>query len=197
MTAHDALVARAELRPGERVLVHGIGSGVGTAALQLARALGATTVGTSRTQQKLDRARDLGLDHAVLAGDDMADRIGEVDVVLDLIGGDYVATDVTVCNPKGRILVVGLLAGSSASVDLGTVLRHRLTIAGTVLRSRPEHEKAVVTARFAAEVVPLLERGVLEPVIDTVLPLEAAAKAYELVASDQTFGKVVISMGTE
>ncbi|CAN5681961.1 zinc-binding dehydrogenase [soil metagenome] len=195
VTAHDALFVRAGLRPGERVLIHGVGSGVGTAAVQLAHAFGAETIGTSRTADKLERAAPLGLDEGVLADDDMAARIGEVDVVLDLVGGPYVATDVAVCRSKGRVVVVGLLAGSSVHLDLGRVMRNRLTIMGTVLRTRPDHEKAAATEAFAREVVPLLERKALRPVIERVLPLQRGAEAYDLVRSDGTFGKVVLEPG--
>jgi NADPH:quinone reductase-like Zn-dependent oxidoreductase len=193
ITAHDALT-RAGLRPGARVLIHAVGSGVGTAAVQIACALGATTVGTSRTPDKLDRARRIGLDEGVVAGDDMADRIGEVDIVIDLVGGRYVETDVAVCRPRGTIIVVGLLAGGSSMLDLEAVLRRRLTVAGTVLRNRAEHEKAGATALFAAEVVPLLERRLLRPVVHDVVPFTEAERAYDAVASNRTFGKVVMAM---
>lgn len=194
LTAHDAMIVRAGLHSGERVLIHGVGSGVGTAAVQLARAVGATTVGTSRTPDKLERAKELGLDDAVVAGAGMAERIGEVDVVIDLVGGDYLETDVAVCKPQGRIVVVGLLGGASARLDLGALLRGRLTVAGTVLRGRPEHEKAAATARFSREVLPLVARGVVRAVVDEVIPLGEAEKAYEVLASNETFGKVVLSM---
>lgn len=193
VTAHDALVTRAALRSGERVLIHGVGSGVGTAALQLARAVGATTVGTSRTAAKLERAADLGLHQGVLADDDMAERIGEVDVVLDLIGGPYLEVDVAVCATRGRIVIVGLVAGASATLDMGAVMSKRLTIAGTVLRGRPDHEKAAAVAGFAKEVVPLLESGAVAPVVERTFPLERAEAAYDLVGSNETFGKVILT----
>jgi NADPH:quinone reductase-like Zn-dependent oxidoreductase len=191
ITAHDAF-RRGKVRTGETLLINGVGSGVGTAAVQLARAMGATTVGTSRTQSKLTRALDLGLDSAVLASDTMAKEIGEVDVVLELVGGDYVAMDLDVARSRARIVLVGLVAGATAQLDLSTILRKRLTIIGTMLRSRPEHEKAAATAAFAHEVVPLFERGLLKPVVDKVVPLEDAAGGYDLVAGDATFGKVVL-----
>ncbi|HYZ47205.1 MAG TPA: NAD(P)H-quinone oxidoreductase [Actinomycetota bacterium] len=195
VTAHDAMLGQAGLRPGERVLIHGVGSGVGTAAVQLARALGAVTLGTSRTEDKLRRAADLGLDKGVLAGEDMAEQIGEVDVVIDLVGGSYVGLDVAVCAPKGRIIVVGLLAGSEAQLDIGTIMRKRLTLRGTVLRTRPLHEKALATEAFAREVVPLFERGTLRPVVADVMPLEQATDAYDLVRSNSIFGKVILRPG--
>jgi NADPH:quinone reductase-like Zn-dependent oxidoreductase len=194
VTAHDALVGQADLRSGETLLIHGVGSGVGTAAVQLASVLGAITIGTARTASKLERAKELGLDRGVLASDRMADEIGEVDVVMDLLGGSYVELDLQVCRTKGRIVLVGLIAGAQASVDLGTLLRQRLTLRGTVLRTRPEYEKAAATAAFEAEVVPLFERGALRAVIDSVVPLSDAASAYERMASNENFGKIVLDM---
>jgi NADPH2:quinone reductase len=195
MTAHDALFTKAGLRPGERVLIHGVGSGVGTAATQLASAAGARTVGTSRTASKLERARSLGLDVGVVAGEDMAERIGEVDVVIDLVGGGYLATDVAVCRALGRIVIVGLLAGRSAALDLAALMQRRLSIIGTVMRGRPDHEKATATERFAHEVVPLFEAGLIRPVTERTLSLEDAEEAYDVVESNGTFGKVVLTPG--
>jgi NADPH:quinone reductase len=195
VTAHDALVTRAGLRSGERVLIHCVGSGVGTAAVQLVRALGATSVGTSRTRAKLERAVELGLDDAVEAGGDMAERIGEVDVVIDLVGGDYLELDVAVCNPYGRIVIVGLLSGATARLDMGTVLRNRLEIIGTALRNRPDYEKAIATALFGRSVAPLFERKLIGPVIDRIIPLEDIISGYKALESNDTFGKVVIAMG--
>jgi NADPH:quinone reductase len=194
ITSHDAL-RRARLRSGERVLIQGVGSGVGTAAVQIVRAVGATSVGTSRTPEKLERAKELGLDEGIVAGDDMAARIGEVDVVLELIGGSYLETDIAVCKERGRIVIVGLIAGASADLDMAAVLRKRLTVAGTVLRSRPEHEKAAAVAAFDAEVAPLFRRGALRPVVDELVPLDDVRAAYDLLATSSSFGKVVLDMG--
>ncbi len=193
ITAHDALFERARLRAGERVLIHGVGSGVGLAALQISRAAGATTVGTSRTLRKLEQAAQLGLDEGVLADGDMASRIGEVDVVIDLIGGDYLEVDVGVCRTAGRIVIVGLVAGASARLDMGAVLSKRLQVTGTVLRSRPEHAKGAAVAAFGREIVPLLERGVLDLVVDRVVSLEEAEDAYAAMASNETFGRIILA----
>jgi NADPH2:quinone reductase len=193
ITAHDALVARAAVRPGERVLIHGVGSGVGTAAVQVARLLGASTVGTSRTRAKLERAAELGLEDGVIASDVMAQEIGEVDVVIDLVGGDYIRTDVAVCRPAGRIVLVGLLAGASTQMDLGAVLRKRLAMVGTTLRARPEHLKTAATTAFAREVAPLLGRE-LEIVVDRVFGFDDAPAAYEYMATSGNFGNIVLSM---
>lgn len=194
ITAHDALRA-GRLRAGERLLIHGVGSGVGTAAVQLAAAMGATMVGTARTPEKLERAKELGLDEGVHASDDMAALIGEVDLVLDLVGGDYLKVDIEVCRTKGRIVVVGLLAGSSVELDFDVVMRKRLSIFGTVLRSRPEWEKASATAAFAHEVIPLFERKLVHPVVDRVVPFDEIQSAYDALQRNETFGKVVVAMG--
>jgi putative PIG3 family NAD(P)H quinone oxidoreductase len=206
VTAHDAMVTQAAVRAGEWVLVHAAGSGVGTAALQLAKALGAQVVGTARTESKLDRCRPLGLDHGIvpptkadggLDGDALAWQIVEVTgggahVVLDLVGGAYVAVDIAAAAPLGRVVLIGTMAGTSATVSVLAVMAKRLRIAGTVLRSRDDREKAEATSAFARDVVPLLARHTIGPVVDAVFPLDLAADAYDLLASDSTFGKVVL-----
>jgi NADPH2:quinone reductase len=125
----------------------------------------------------------------------MAKSIGEVDVVVDLVAGPYLETDISVCRTGGRIVVVGLLGGAEALVDLGLLMRRRLTLRGTVLRPRADAEKAAATRRFANEVSPLFERGFLRPIVEKVMPLERASEAYDLVASNETFGKVVLAPG--
>jgi len=201
VTAHDTMRTRAALVPGEHVVVHAVGSGVGTAALQLAKAWQCTVTGTARTQDKLDRARVLGLDHGVLVGGDVEpDRLAEdlvaaggaPDVVIDLVGGPYVAADVLAAAPGARIVVVGTLAGGSAHLPLLAVMGKRLALHGTVLRPRSVDEKAAAIAAFVREVVPLLERGAVRPVVDATFPLAHAADAYGRVESNDTFGKVVL-----
>jgi NADPH2:quinone reductase len=201
ITAHDALVTLGGMRRGEHVLVHAAGSGVGLAAVQLVRAFGGVSIGTARTDDKLRRARELGLDHAITIAADpaaMLDPIarltkgGGVNVVIDLVGGPYLAIDVHACAPLGRIVLVGLLAGRSAMLDLGTILSRRISIRGTVLRSRPAIEKAEATSAFARTVLPLLERAEVRPVIDSVIPLERIREAHERLESNTTFGKVVL-----
>lgn len=213
VTAHDGMVVQGRLRPGEWVLVHAVGSGVGTAALQLAVAMGARVVGTARTPDKLDRARALGLhagivparvedphggrahdldvDALAAAVRDATDGHG-ADVVVELVGGAYVDADLAAAAPRARIVLIGAMAGARATLPILTVMGLRLTIVGTVLRSRSLDEKADAVAAFARDVVPLLADGTVEPVLDTVVPLERATDAYDLVASDTTFGKVVL-----
>src|SRR5215218_1763914 len=120
VTAHDALVTQCAMQAGEVLLVHAVGSGVGTAAVQLGRAAGCTVVGTARTAAKLDQARALGLDHGVLAAREL-DAVGTVDVVLELVGGDYLVTDLAVTGLRGRIALVGMMAGTRTQVDLGAM----------------------------------------------------------------------------
>ncbi len=201
VTAHDALVTQAAMQPGEVVLIHAVGSGVGTAALQLGRATGCTIVGTARTAEKLDQARALGLDHAVLAAReldpaalaaDITDAVGPVDVVLELVGGDYLVTDLAVTGLRGRIVLVGMMAGSRTQVDLGALLMRRIRVFGTTLRARSIEEKAAATDAFTRDVVPLLAGGDIVPVVTRTLPLADGPAAYELLASDTVFGGIVL-----
>ncbi len=203
ITAHDAMVVQGELMSGQQVLVHAVGSGVGTAALQLAGCLGASVVGTSRSKDKLDRAVELGLTHPILApsgfepaalAEEITAAAGPIDVTVDLIGGPYLGVDVIAAAPKGRIVIVGLIAGRKAELDMGALLAKRLIVRGTVLRSRPSAEKADATHLFEGQVVPLLGRGAIKPVIDVVVPLAEAERGYELMEKDRTFGKVVLDL---
>ncbi len=206
LTAHDAMVTQAHVAAGEWVLVHAVGSGVGTAALQLARALGARVVGTARTADKIERCRALGLDAGIeplrtadgaLDVDALAWAIveatdGGAHVTLDLVGGDYAIADVNAAAPKGRIVCIGMMAGSQASLPLSSILAKRLTLIGTVLRTRDVEEKAAATDAFALDVVPLLADERIAPVVEATIPLAQAEDAYALLASDTTFGKVIL-----
>jgi putative PIG3 family NAD(P)H quinone oxidoreductase len=197
VTAWDAIVDQAGLRAGETLLVSAVGSGVGTAAIQIARAIGARSVGTARTEAKLERARALGMDHGVVAKNGLfaeeVERVaGLVDVVCELVGGAYLAEDLKCVRACGRIVLVGLLAGRSAELDLGVVLRKRVSIRGTVLRSRPLEEKILAAQSFERHVVPLVATGALRPVIERVLPLSSAGEAHAQLASNEGFGKIVL-----
>ena len=207
ITAHDALFTQGGLEMGERVLVHAAGSGVGTAALQLARAAGAGAVyGTARTAEKLERAREFGLGEGVVVGDQarvFAEAVREwtkgvgVNIVLDLVGGAYLDANLDALARRGRLLLVGTLAGSQASLDFGRVMGKRLRLTGTVLRARSAEEKARAVRRFAAHVVPLLALGRVRPVLDSVFALDEAHAAYTRLESNETFGKVVIEINEE
>lgn len=206
VTAHDAMVTRARVQPGEWVLIHAVGSGVGTAALQLAKALGARVAGTARSEEKLARARELGLDAAIVPARGVDGSLdlqaftgqirhatgGGADVTLDLVGGDYVTADVLAARARGRIVLIGTLAGGRAELPVLTVMQQRLELHGTVLRTRSTVEKAAATAAFAADVLPLLAAGTVAPIVEAIVPLADAAAAYDLLASDTTFGKIVL-----
>jgi NADPH:quinone reductase len=195
ITAHDAMITQAGLKMGEVMLVSAAGSGVGTAAIQLAHAMGATTVGTARTQDKLERCKALGLDVGVVPADGkFADRVPAPAVVIELVGGSYLAEDLRCVQPLGRIVLVGLLAGRKQELDLGSVLGKRVRIFGTVLRARPLEEKIAATRAFETQVVPLLARGAIKPIVDRVVPLADAAAAHEHMASNQGFGKIVLAV---
>lgn len=203
ITAFDALVTQGALRSGERVLITAVGSGVGLAAIQVTRAMGAVPYGTTRSPAKLERAREIGLVDGMVCADGpggMAAAMREwsrgsgADVVLDLVGGPYVPAAIDALAARGRLFLVGTIAGRRVELELGPVLSKRLTIRGTVLRGRPISEKIAAVRAFSTHLVPLLEDGRIRPVVEAVFPLEQAREAHELVESNRTFGKVVLEV---
>lgn len=201
VTAYDALVSQCRLVSGETLLIHAVGSGVGIAALQIAKLFGATTIGTARSQDKIESARKWGLDHGITTREiDFAEQVNSItggagcDLVLELAGGAYVMEDIKCCAQKGRIIVVGLVAGLKAEIDLGQVLRKRLTLKGTTLRMRPLEEKIIAAKLLQKQIVPLFEKDLLKPVIDKVLPLAAASEAHEHMDNNRNFGKIVLEI---
>jgi len=201
ITAFDAMVVQGCLGRGDVALIHAAGSGVGTAATQIARAIGARAIGTSRSQPKLDRCRPLGLSDGIVTQDArfakevLALTEGRgVDVVLDLVGGAYVPEDLACAALRSRILVVGLIGGAKADLDLGLLLRKRAQLIGTTLRARGLEEKIGVMDTFSREVVPRLTSGELGPVIDAVLPLAQAREAHVRMESNDPFGKIVLDV---
>ena len=202
-TAFDAMVLQGGLRSGEAVLVHAAASGVGTAATQLAAALGAQVIGTGRTEAKLERAvAECRLAFPVLCKSEppeFAERVRSLtggrgaDLALDLVGGTYFPETLAAMAPRGRVLVVGLLAGPASPVSLGVVLTHRLTVIGTTLRSRPLEEKILLARAFERQVLPLFAAGKLHPVVGSVLPMRAVSEALDLLARNDTFGKLVLT----
>ncbi len=204
ITAHDALFTRAGLHMGERVLIHAAASGVGTAAIQVAHAAGATVYGTSRTADKLERIRELnlGLDASVAMGDQPGKFVeavqkwtngAGVDVILDLVGGNYFAANLDALASRGRLICVGTMSGAKSEIDLGLLLRKRVTIIGTMLRGRSIEEKAEATRLFASAVLPLVSRGAIRPVIDRVYPVDEIRDAHECMESNVGFGKIVLT----
>ena len=201
ITAHDALFTQARLQPGETVLVHAAGSGVGTAALQLIRSAGARSFGTSRSADKLERAVEFGLDESIVVKDDprsIVEKVKEwtsgvgIDVFLDLVGAAYFEASLKSMAYRGRMILVGTTSGSKATLDYGLVMLKRLTVKGTVLRARSLEEKATATRLFAKHVVPLLASGAVRPVIDCMYRLDEVRQAHERMESNESFGKIVL-----
>jgi putative PIG3 family NAD(P)H quinone oxidoreductase len=202
VTAFDALLLRAALAPGERVLIPAASSGVGTAAVQLARDRGAAVIALSRSATKRQRLGDLGADTVLDPGDPglvagTGGRRKRVDVVLDLVGADLWPTVQELIAERGRVVVVGLLSGGRVEVDLARLLMRRVTVSGTVLRTRPLGEKIELLTRFRDAVLPALAAGRLRPVVDRVLPLSRAAEAHALMERNEHFGKIVLEVDAE
>ena len=203
ITAHDALFTQARLQPGETVLVHAAGSGVGTAALQLIRSAGARSFGTSRSGDKLERAKEFGLDESIVISGEplvMVQNAKEwtsgvgIDVVLDLVGAEYFQASLRSMAYRGRMILVGTTSGAQATMEYGLVMSKRLTLKGTVLRSRSLEEKATATRLFAKHVVPLLSSGAVRPVIDSTYALDQVRQAHERMESNESFGKIVLGV---
>jgi NADPH2:quinone reductase len=200
ITAFDALVLQGGLTSGRTALVHAGASGVGTAAIQIARVLGARIIVTA-SAGKLAACRDLGADVVVdyanqdfvAAASELTDGVG-VDVVLDVIGGDYLQRNLDALAVGGRIIQVGVMGGGKTTLNLGALLPKRATITGTVLRPRPLEEKISVTQRFAAEILPLFDQGRVHPVIDSHFPLDRIAEAHERMEANANIGKIVVDV---
>jgi putative PIG3 family NAD(P)H quinone oxidoreductase len=195
LTAFDALTTRGRLTRGERVLLHAVGSGVGTAAVQIARALGATVLGTSRSPGKLEQARALGLEVGIATRESsFRDRVGApVHLIVDPIGAPVFADNLAVLAPLGRLVLLGFLGGSRGELDLEPVLRKRLEVIGTVMRTRSREERAALVEAARSGLVPLLESGAVRPVIDRYLPMTEIADAHRAMERDETFGKIVMA----
>lgn len=200
ITAHDAVFTQGRLKGDETLLVHAVGSGVGLAALQLAKANGHHVIGTSRTAEKLERCREFGLDEGIMvAGEpNFSDKVlagndgRGVDVILDLVGGAYFEQNLKSLALKGRLLLVGMTSGSTAQFNLGVALSKRLTIIGTVLRARSIEDKAAATDAFRIGVIPLLVSGAVRPTVDRVFGLQDVRAAHEYLESNESFGKVIL-----
>lgn len=203
VTAWDALVVQGGLTSGRWALVHAGASGVGTAAIQIVKAIGAR-VAVTCSAGKADACRALGADVVLerspadwsgpLAASLAAAGRDGVDVVLDVVGGDEVNRNLKVVRPTGRVVQVGLLGGGGAAVEVGLLLAKRITWIGTVLRARPVEEKIALCRRFAAEVLPLFTTGALRPVIDRRFPLAEVAEAHRVMEADANVGKLLVDV---
>lgn len=199
ITAHDALFTRGRLGEGETVLVHGGGGGVGTAAIQLAHQHGCRVLATAGSAEKLERCTALGADAGInYRTEDFVARTRELtdgrgaDVVLDIMGASYLGRNIDAVALDGRIVVIGMLGGSHTDIDLGAMMRRRISLISTALRARPAAQKAAIVAAFAADVVPALAAGHMQAVVDRVLPLTEAGEAHRLIEAGEVVGKVVL-----
>jgi putative PIG3 family NAD(P)H quinone oxidoreductase len=199
--ADEALRTLAGTAPEETVLVHAAASGVGTAAVQLARALGASVVGTVGSSEKLERLRSLGVAEVVdYRKEDFRSAVARVsggrgaDVILDLVGAKHWERSLASIASGGRWVVLGLLGGSRVQADLGQLLTKRVRLLFTTLRHRPLGDKIAMTGRFVEGILPLVCSGDLRPVIDRVLPLEEVRSAHERMEANRAFGKIVLRM---
>jgi NADPH:quinone reductase-like Zn-dependent oxidoreductase len=201
-TSYDALFNQAGLAMGEKVLIHAAGSGVGIAAIQLARHVGATAFGTAGSPEKLAKAAVLGLDVGInYQQQDFAQVVREqtrhrgVDVILDVVGGPYWERNLACLAPLGRLVLVGALGGDQVTTSLGMLRSKRVRVYGTVLRARSLEEKIALTQQFQKHLLPLFAQGRLRPVVDRVFPLAEAAAAHEYMEANQNFGKIVLAVG--
>jgi putative PIG3 family NAD(P)H quinone oxidoreductase len=201
VTAHDALFTQGSLQPGETVLIHAVGSGVGVAAMQIARSFGCKVLGTSRSADKLAKAVELGLDDPINVTSQLFDDVvmrathsRGVDVIIDFIGADYFERNVNALATKGRLVFVSTLSGPDARVSIATLMRKRLHIVGTTLRNRPLDEKVAATRAFADAVLPLLSNRAIAVPIDRVFPLADAPAAHAYMESNKNFGKIVLTI---
>ncbi len=199
MTAHDALFTQAGLRMGERVLIHAAGSGVSTAAIQLAKATGATAFGTARTPAKLELARSLGLD-AGFSPQNFAAEVQEltggqgVHVVLDFVGAAYLEQNLQALGNWGRMVILATLGGGLGNLNIGLVMGKRISLKGVTLRTRTLDEKLIVTRAFAAGVLPLLASGKVKPIIERTYPLAEISAAHIAMGENQNFGKLILTI---
>lgn len=200
-TVYDNVITRAALGAGESILIHGGSSGIGTTAIQLAKAHGARVFTTAGSPEKCDLCRELGADEAInyREADFFAEvkRLTEkrgVNVILDMVGGDYFNKNIGLLAPDGRLVQIAFLKGSKTEVDFMPMMLKRLTLTGSTLRARPVEVKAVIAERLKAEVWPLIEAGKLRPVIDTVLPLEQARQGHERMEASAHAGKIMLEI---
>jgi len=205
LTAWTNLVVEGGLAAGETVLVTGATGGMGTMLVELARELGARVIAAGRSEERLARLRPLGASETVVVDDERGDGLPErvraatggrgADLVVDLVGGAGIDRHLAALAPRGRLVVVGLLAGRRAEVDLGAVLSRRLRIQGSVLRARSRGEKAALTAAFSAFALSRFASGRLVPVVDRVLPFARAPEDYAALGAGGAAGKIVVEMG--
>lgn len=200
-TANENIFTLGELAAGEAILIHAGGSGVGTAGIQISHHAGANVFVTAGTSEKIHKCKTLGAIEGI--NYKTADFVAEiehltggegVDVVLDFIGAPYLEQNLSILKTKGRLLQVGLIGGATAEIDLGTLMRKRLKIIGSVMRPQSIDEKIAITQRFVDRWLPELKNGTLKPVIDSVFPLAEARQAHTYMEANRNFGKIILKL---
>jgi len=196
------LYDRAALQPGETLLVHGGASGIGTTAIQMARALGATVYATAGSHSKTTLCEQLGAERAINYKDEdfltvIKEHAGGVDVVLDIVGGAYLEQNVQLMNPDGRLVVIGILGGAKGTLNIGLVLTKRLIITGSTLRARTPAQKRQIAVQLREHVWPHIESGAIRPVIQATYALDETAAAHTLLEENQAEGKLVLIIDPE
>ncbi|GHH65158.1 NAD(P)H quinone oxidoreductase [Streptosporangium violaceochromogenes] len=180
------------LRKGETLLVHGGAGGVGTMAVQLAKAFGSRVVVTAGSAEKISLCVELGADEGInYRTEDFAEKV-RADVILDIVGGKYLPGNVRALKTGGRLVVIGMQGGAKGELDLGTLLAKRASVHGTTLRARPVDEKGVIVRGVVENVWPLVDAGVIRPVIHTRVPMSEAAEAHRLLESGEHIGKILL-----
>ncbi len=199
LTAYDALFNQGELKAGEKILIHAVGSGVGSAATQIAKLFNCFVLGTSRTREKLELIKPYGIDVTIHSVVESFEKVVEtetggtgVDLIIDFLGGTALEANLRCLCPKGRLIFVGLLAGAEGTLNLGMVMKQRLTIRGTVLRSRPLEEKIALIQEFRKTMLPFFDSGKLKPIVTKTFGFAETAGVHQLMEENQTVGKVVV-----
>lgn len=200
-TAHDNLITRGRLRPGERVLIHGGASGVGTAAIQLAKDRGAEVFVTVGAAEKVSPCRELGADHVIIhREEDFQEAVGRltsgegVDVILDIVGAPYLTSNLACLRYEGRLVVIATMHGHKGHIDLYDLHFRRLTVTGSALRGRSVELKAVLAERLKRDIFPGFESGRFRPVVFEAMPIQDVARAHDLLESSRHVGKVVLTL---
>ena len=199
ITAYDACIAQARITRKSIVLIHGAAGGIGTAAIQVLKNYGATTIGTSRTAAKLEACRTLGLDHGITVSNaEFADEVKAiapdgVDAIIDTVGASYLGQNLAAVKTTGHIVCLGLMGGAKVQFNMGSLLTKRVRMSGTVLRSRSKEEKAALTERFKKDLLPKFEDGNLRAVLAEVMPMRDIEKAHQLLEENKVVGKIVMA----
>lgn len=200
-TAYLNLIDIGKLKRDETCIIHSGGSGIGTAAIQLAKTIGANVITTTGTSEKNGKCIELGADYAFDHTDEnffkkirtMIQPPG-IDLILDTVGAQYMTENISLLGYRGRLILIGLLGGSKSALDLGQVLTKNILIAGSTLRNKPLQEKKILTKKIRSEVLPHFETGHLKPVMDSVWPITNVQDAHQRMAENRNFGKIVLSV---